>query len=128
MAQLVKNVPAMRETWVQFLGWEDSPGKGKGYPLQYSGLENSMDCIVRGVTKSCTRLSEYHTSYELQQCFIYNSHFTVDKYFVSTLSTVCFLLHYSILTLILMVILKGRQGRSCNVQLTAKKKLSEMLY
>ena len=28
-----------------------SPGKGKGYPLQYSGLENSMDCIVHGVTK-----------------------------------------------------------------------------
>ena len=31
-----------------------SPGEGKGYPLQYSGLENSMDCIVRGVTKSQT--------------------------------------------------------------------------
>ena len=31
-----------------------SPGKGKGYPLQYSGLENSMDCIVRGVAKSRT--------------------------------------------------------------------------
>jgi len=29
-----------------------SPGEGKGYPLQYSGLENSMDCIVCGVTKS----------------------------------------------------------------------------
>ena len=29
-----------------------SPGEGKGYPLQFSGLENSMDCIVRGVTKS----------------------------------------------------------------------------
>ena len=29
-----------------------SPGEGKGYPLQYSGLENSMDCIVLGVTKS----------------------------------------------------------------------------
>ena len=28
------------------------PGEGKGYPLQCSGLENSMDCIVRGVTKS----------------------------------------------------------------------------
>ena len=34
-----------------------SPGEGKGYPLQYSGLENSMDCIVHGVTKSQTRLS-----------------------------------------------------------------------
>ena len=30
------------------------PGEGKGYPLQYSGLENSMDCIAHGVTKSQT--------------------------------------------------------------------------
>ena len=37
-----------------------SPGEGKGYPLQYSGLENSMDCIVQGVTKSRTRLSDFH--------------------------------------------------------------------
>ena len=29
-----------------------SPGEGKGYPLQYSGLENSMDCIVCGVENS----------------------------------------------------------------------------
>ena len=29
-----------------------SPGEGNGYPLQYSGLENSMDCIVHGVAKS----------------------------------------------------------------------------
>ena len=31
-----------------------SPGEGKGYPLQYSGLENSMDCIVHGVAESDT--------------------------------------------------------------------------
>ena len=31
-----------------------SPGEGKGYPLQYSGLENSMNCIVHGVTKNQT--------------------------------------------------------------------------
>ena len=31
-----------------------SPGERKGYPLQYSGLENSMDCMVHGVTKSRT--------------------------------------------------------------------------
>ena len=31
-----------------------SPGEGKSYPLQYSGLENSMDCIVHGVSKSRT--------------------------------------------------------------------------
>ena len=35
-------------------GLERSPGEGKGYPLQYSGLENSMDCIVHGVSKSWT--------------------------------------------------------------------------
>ena len=29
-----------------------APGEGKSYPLQYSGLENSMDCIVHGVAKS----------------------------------------------------------------------------
>ena len=31
-----------------------SPGEGNSYPLQYSGLENSMDCIVHGVEKSQT--------------------------------------------------------------------------
>ena len=35
-----------------------SPGEGKGYPLQYSGLENSMDCIVHGVAKSQTGPSD----------------------------------------------------------------------
>ena len=37
-----------------------SPGEGKGYPLQYSGLENSVDCTVHGVAKSWTRLSDFH--------------------------------------------------------------------
>ena len=93
MAQLVKNSPAMQETPVRFLCWEDllekgqathssilglpcgsagqesacnagdlgsipglgrSPGEAKGYPLEYSGLENSMDCIGHGVAKSRT--------------------------------------------------------------------------
>jgi len=37
-----------------------SPGEGKGYPLQYSGQENSMDYIIHGVPKSWTRLSDFH--------------------------------------------------------------------
>ena len=43
-------------------GLERSPGEGNGYPLQYSGLENSMamDCMVHGVAKSQTRLSDFH--------------------------------------------------------------------
>ena len=91
IAQLVKNLPAMQEIPIQFLGWKicwrrdrlptpiflgfpcSSAGKestcnagdlgsipglgrvsgeGKGYPRQYSGLENSMDCMVHGVAKS----------------------------------------------------------------------------
>ena len=90
ISQLVKNPPAMQETWVGFLGQKDllerdrlpipiflgfpcgsagkesacnegdlgsisglgrSPGEGKSYPLQYSGLENSMDCIDGFVLK-----------------------------------------------------------------------------
>ena len=39
------------------------PGEGKGYPFQYSGLENSMDSIVHGVAKSRTRLSDFHSLY-----------------------------------------------------------------
>ena len=37
-----------------------SPGEWKGNPLQYSGLENSMDCIVHGVAKSRTQLNDFH--------------------------------------------------------------------
>ena len=37
-----------------------SGGDGNGYPLQYSGLENSIDCIDHGVTKSQKRLSDFH--------------------------------------------------------------------
>ena len=36
------------------------PGEGKGYPLQYSGLKNSMDYVVHGVARSRTQLSDFH--------------------------------------------------------------------
>ena len=100
IAQLVKNPPAVHETLVRFLGWEDllekwqathsnilglplwlswyrirlqcrrpglgrSPGGGKGYPLQYSGLENSMDCIVYKVSKSRTWLINFHFHFHM---------------------------------------------------------------
>ena len=41
-------------------GLGSSPGEGKGYALQYSDPENSMDCIVLGVMKSRTRQSDFH--------------------------------------------------------------------
>jgi len=98
-AQLVKNLLAMQETPVQFLGVKihqrrdrlptpvflcfpcgsagkesacnagdlgsilglgRSPGEGKGYPLQYSGLENSLDYTVHGVTKNQIQLSKFY--------------------------------------------------------------------
>ena len=59
VAKLVKKLPVMWETQVD-PGLGRLPEEGKGYPLQYSGLENSMDCIVRGVAKSQTQLSEFH--------------------------------------------------------------------
>ena len=46
-----------------------SPGEGKGYPFQYSGLENSMNCKVLVVTKSRTQLSNlhFHSAYKLNK-------------------------------------------------------------
>ena len=46
MSQTVKNLPAMQETWVQSLSWEDSPGEGNGYslpvfwPEEFHGLDS----------------------------------------------------------------------------------------
>ena len=51
---MVKNLPALRETWAWSLGWEDPLEKGIGYSLQYSGLENSMDSIAHGIAESDT--------------------------------------------------------------------------
>ena len=53
MAQLVKNSPAVQDTWVLSVGWKDPLEKGKA-------TENSMDCIVHGVAKSQTGLNEFH--------------------------------------------------------------------
>ena len=63
MAQTIKYLPAMQETWVQSLSWEDSPGEGNGYHFHYSCLENSMDkgawwATVHGVTKIWTQLND----------------------------------------------------------------------
>ena len=54
IAQLVKNLPAMQDTLGSIPGLGRFPGEGIGYPLQYSGLENSLDYIVHGMAKSWT--------------------------------------------------------------------------
>ena len=72
-ASVVKNLPAMQESQVQSLGWED-PLDGNDYPLQYSCLENLMDrgawwATVHGISKSWTQLSD---CYQLEKGILYN--------------------------------------------------------
>ena len=54
-------------------GLGTSLGEGKGYPPQYSGLENSTDCIVIEVAESRTGLSDFHFHFHILklQCFVY---------------------------------------------------------
>ena len=63
-------------------GLKRSPGEEKGYPFQYSGLENSIDCIVHGVAKGQTRLSDFHfTSLHLWDwAFDLNARISYDPY------------------------------------------------
>ena len=66
VVQLVKNPFAMQKTWVWSLGWEDSPGEGKG-PLQYSGLEKSMDYMIHQAAESQTRPSDFHSLTKIKE-------------------------------------------------------------
>ena len=47
VAQLVKNPPAMQETWVRSLGWEDPLEQGKATHSRILALGNSMDCVAK---------------------------------------------------------------------------------
>ena len=60
VVQQVKNLPAMQETWVRSLCWEDSPRKGKSYPFQYSGLELQLSLFFHLDKEGggCVRLSQ----------------------------------------------------------------------
>ena len=64
-------------------GFGRSPGEGKGYPLQYSGLENSMDCMVHGVAKSWIQLSKLH--FHFHNLKFRRIHPIIEKY----LSSIC---------------------------------------
>ena len=69
-----------------------SPGEGKGYPLQYSGLENSMDCIVHGVAKSRTQLSDFHFQWAKMNLDVNKTRITnkVQSLFLYSFSSVQF--------------------------------------
>ena len=64
VAQLVKNLPAIWETWVQSLGWEDPLEKGNTTHSSILAWRNSMDCIVHGVAKTRTCATFTHVLIE----------------------------------------------------------------
>ena len=84
MAELVKT--ACNEGDLGLIpGLGRSPGEEKGYPLQYSSLENSMGCIIHGVTKSWTQLSDFHFHQRNGNNFIrnYTVHYLLKDWFFS---------------------------------------------
>ena len=71
-----------------------SPGEGISHPLQYSGLENSMDCIVHGIAKSQTQLSDFHFHMYIY-IYIYkqNVHCVLPYHYVYILHLLFFIKH-----------------------------------
>ena len=69
VAQTVKNLPAMLETWVPSLGLEDPPGEVNSNPLHYSCLENSMErgawrAVAHGVAKKSDMTERLHFHFQ----------------------------------------------------------------
>ena len=135
-----KESSAMRETWVQSLDWEDPPGEGKGYPLQYPSLENSLDSIVLEVTESRTPLSQL--SFSLSVLHKFSSRYDPNQSTwlpaksrrLKMISTYCFktkslpgntkdirrgvvavIDHTGVLILLCLLILKKRERKSSDV-------------
>ena len=67
MAQLVKESSYNEIDLGSIPGLGRCPGEGKSYPLQYSGLENSMDWIIHVVEKSQTLLSDFDFHFTLKE-------------------------------------------------------------
>ena len=65
-----KEYPCSTGDLGSILGLGRSPGRGKGYPLQHSSLENSMDFIVHGVAKSRTQMSYFHFYFGQVRCIL----------------------------------------------------------
>ena len=85
IAQSVKSLPAMGETRVRSLGWEDPLGRGKAiHPVFWPG--EFHDCLVHGVEKSLTRLSNFHfTMVVFNLCFLVAKRVEFFHIFLSSL-------------------------------------------
>ena len=75
VAQLAKNLPIMWETWVWSLV-SRSPGEGKSYQLQYSGLENSMNHTVHGIKNNQTLPSDFDFWLQSESQMFYSVQFS----------------------------------------------------
>ena len=103
----------MQETWIQFLGQEDSPGEGNGNPLQYSCLENPMDggawwATVHRVAKSWTWLSNItslHIDNDLFSHLLSSLLFTFSFVFLSSLTDIKDFFHFFLYICFLLAIL-----------------------
>ena len=74
---MVKNLPAMQETWVRSLGQGRSPGERNGCPLQHSCLENSMDRAAWWAT-----VCDPHVCKELDMTEQLTLHFILYNHFI----------------------------------------------
>ena len=86
---MVKNWPAMQQTQIRSLRWEDSPGEGNGNQPQHSCLENPVNrgawwATVHGVAKSRTRLSDQHFTFSLPV-----GHLGSPKYVILVFKNIC---------------------------------------
>ena len=97
----------MQETWVRSLCWEDPLEKGMANPLQYSGLENPMDCIVHGVSKSLTQLSNFPFHPSLPDCLPF-----LLGFLLSSLPPILLPFLLSLFALGLLSVLEGSAGGS----------------
>ena len=101
-------------------GWGKSPGEGKGYPLQYSGQENSMDYTVHSVVKSWTQLSNLHFHFNINcnlwvivmcQCRLLNcSKYTTLVGEVDNGDYACVLSHFNCVQLLVTLLTVAHQA------------------
>ena len=93
LAQRLKHLPTMRDTWVRSLGWED-PLKVNGNQLQYSCLENPMDrgawwATIHGVAKS-DKTEQLHFHFHFLQTDIQNVLIPyIERAILSSLNCLC---------------------------------------
>ena len=101
-----------------------SHGEGKGYPLQYFSLENSVDCIVHGVSKSQTRLRDFHFPNIFYSSWNLFKEWLFGKEIHASLLSYCFSLSLPLMSnLVLIYLLANRVVNTlCPLKLSSSSK------